>query len=219
LPSKTHWKFSVYSSKQASIALAQSVFTSSLFSPTSLISNAFFFFTRELKTWTALHGKLSPAEPNEKLSHSCREPQGLLIKDYTSNYIDIVNATGKKYVSQAWKRPLTFLFCPSSSWPVPRTAQILFNNVLLLQITSVMAMAFISLALFLWHYNVQYSCGIWSSTLGLVFLLGAFCGLWYMVVWAVFIQQIILDPVTYCIPPHHCPKVDVTGPVSLFVVH
>lgn len=82
----------------------------------------------------------------------------------------MANAIGMKYLSQVQQKPLTFLFCPSSAWPIPRTTWMLFNNELLWDITSIMAIAFISLALSLWHYNVQQSGGIWSFTTGLIFL-------------------------------------------------
>lgn len=104
----------------------------------------------------------------------------------------MVNAMGMKWVCKEWQKELIFLLCPSLSQSIPRTNGILFNNVLLLQRTSIMSMFFISPALVLWHYNVQHHCVSWSPTTGLIFSLRIFCGLWHTGKPAVFIQQILL---------------------------
>lgn len=104
----------------------------------------------------------------------------------------MVNAMGMKWVSKEWQKELIFLLCPSSSQSIPRTNGILFNNVLLLQRSSIMSMFFISPALVLWHYDVQHHCVSWSPTTGLICSLRIFCGLWHMGNPALFIQQILL---------------------------
>lgn len=75
-----------------------------------------------------------------------------------------------------------------------------------------MVMAFISLALFSWHYHVSHSCGIQSSPIGLIFLLGAFVGCEARAMThgdsGSTYPSDPPGPARYCIPPCHYPKVD-----------
>lgn len=144
----------------------------------------------------------------------------------------MVNAMGMKFVSQEWQRQLKFLFCPSSPQSIPRTTGILFNNVLLLQRTSITSMfctspvydlsfptllphpvaskCAVPLRQFVFYYRSHISTGIflWAMAHGKT------CSIY---------SADSPEPNTDCIPPQHCPKADATyftvPPVSLFVVN